>query len=141
MSLLPKFKSLMRRKPLKRTEFKRKEPKLKREAAQPHKVEKAMPKRDNGKDPAYLSAIHDLPCVICHHFGEPQMSITQAHHTICGRGSNRRTPDRQAIPLCEGHHQGDFDTTKTPIHRQRAEWVRKYGPDTDWIAWTQEQIG
>lgn len=94
----------------------------------------------SGKDPKYLAAIHSLPCAICFHFGMAQNSPTQAHHTICGRYSGRKTPDRQAIPLCEGHHQGDFDTSKLAIHRDKALWMEWYGPDTDFIAWTQDQI-
>ena len=97
-------------------------------------------KRPSGKDLAYLRALHQLPCVICENFGEIQTSPTTAHHTICGRYSQRKTPDRQAIPLCDGHHQGDHDTTKTAIHRDRAEWVRRYGPDTDYIAATQDAV-
>ena len=89
----------------------------------------------------YLSAIHQLPCVVCDAFGEPQSSPTQAHHTICGRYSARKTPDKQAIPLCEGHHQGMFDTSKTAIHRGKKSWVSKYGPDTDYIAVTQDRLG
>lgn len=97
-------------------------------------------KREVGKDPAYISRMHDLPCVICQTFGEPQLSITQAHHCIHGRGSFRRVPDAQAIPLCEGHHQGNFDTSKVALHRQPTKWKRLYGEDTQYIARTQAAI-
>lgn len=92
------------------------------------------------KDPAYLADLHLLPCVICKRFALAQQTPTQAHHTICGRFSSEKTPDGDAIPLCEGHHQGMFDTSKIAIHRQRAEWERRYGLDTDYIAVTQAVV-
>ena len=90
--------------------------------------------------PDYLLAVRMLPCCICEAFGGAQTIATQAHHPICGRHSTRKTPDIMAIPLCEGHHQGDFDTSKVAIHRDREEWVRQYGADTDWIAPTQDKL-
>lgn len=69
-----------------------------------------------------------------------QRSPTQAHHPICGRYGTHRAPDHEAIPLCEGHHLGNFDTSKTAIHRERNAWVQKYGSDRDWIARTQDTI-
>ena len=95
------------------------------------------------RDPEYLAALHGLPCVICEAFGMVQTSPTEAHHTICGRFSGRKTPDRQAIALCKCHHQGlrhDRDRTKLAIHRGKESWCAEYGPDTDYIAITQDKI-
>ncbi len=88
----------------------------------------------SGKDPAYLKAVRALPCCICGLFP------AYAHHTICGRYSQGKTPDRQAIPLCEGHHQGLWDTTKLAIHKNQTAWVAEFGPDTDYIEATQDAI-
>jgi len=87
------------------------------------------------KDKKYLEAIHNLPCCICEAFGHRQTTPTQAHHTICGRYSQRKTPDRQAIPLCYHHHQGEDG-----IHQGKRSWVAKYGQDTDYIAGTLDAI-
>ena len=92
------------------------------------------------KDRRCLAAVAALPCVICHEYGLPQLSPTQVHHVIMGRGGNRKTPDAMAIPLCEGHHQGNFDTSKIAIHREPALWREAYGPDTDYISRTQDAI-
>tara|TARA_R110000782_G_scaffold218427_1_gene305800 strand:- start:24034 stop:24384 length:351 start_codon:yes stop_codon:yes gene_type:complete len=97
-------------------------------------------KKDPKKDPDYLTKIHDLPCCICQAFGEVQLSPTQAHHTIHGRYSARKTPDRDAVPMCEGHHQGLRDTSKIALHQQPNAWKAAYGLDTDYIAQTQEII-
>jgi hypothetical protein len=34
-----------------------------------------------------------------------------------------------AIPLCEGHHQGFFDTSKIAIHKDPNLWRENYGAD------------
>lgn len=93
-----------------------------------------------GKDPAYLAKVRALPCVICQSFGEIQMSPTTAHHPRDDWHSRAKRPDRTAIPLCDGHHQGTFDTSKIAYHRDRAEWRDLYGKDTDYIAVTQDRI-
>lgn len=85
--------------------------------------------------PDYLAAVRELPCCICYHFGFPQIGPSYAHHTICGRYSQRRTPDTQAIPLCYCHHQGAMG-----IHTSPKWWVSEFGPDTDFIAGTQDQL-
>ena len=90
--------------------------------------------------PDYLAAVRELPCCICDAFGEPQMSATTAHHPIHGRASQRKRPDVCAIPLCDGHHQGLWDNSKVAVHRDPAEWKARYGPDTDWIAVTQDKL-
>lgn len=86
-------------------------------------------------DPAYLDAVRRLPCVIGEHFGHPCQGPVAAHHTICGRYGQRKTPDRQAIPLCWGHHQGPQG-----IHTAPKWWAESFGPDTDYIAATQDKI-
>jgi len=92
------------------------------------------------RDPKRLAAVAALPCCICNEFGMTQNSPTAVHHAIMGRGGNRRAPDCMTMPLCEGHHQGGFDTSKVAIHREPKRWRTLYGADTDWISWTEERI-
>lgn len=87
-----------------------------------------------------IARIAAMPCCICHEYGLPQNSPTQAHHCIHGRYSTRRAPDSMTIPLCEGHHQGDFDRSKIALHRHKATWRDLYGADTDWISWTEDRL-
>lgn len=91
-------------------------------------------------DPAYLADVRRLPCVICEAWGHQQTTPTEAHHPICERYGQERVPDRQAISLCDGHHQGNFDTTKIAIHRDRSLWVETYGSDREYIALTQDAV-
>lgn len=90
--------------------------------------------------PDYLAAVRGLPCVICDAWGMPQLSQTIAHHPICGRYGTRKAPDIAAIPLCDGHHQGDFDASKIAIHRERSAWVDWFGKDTEYIGITQDKL-
>ena len=92
------------------------------------------------KDAAYLAAIHELPCCICEAFGEIQCSKTEAHHVFHGRFSQRKTPDRMAIPLCDGHHQAKWDKSKMAIHQQKKAWAEKYGFDHEYSAATQDKL-
>ena len=101
---------------------------------------KRKPTKRKDADPAYIADLHDRPCIVCDAYGLQQLSPTQAHHTIMGRGGNLRTPDRHAIPLCEGHHMGDFDTSKIALHREPAAWREAYGLDTDYIAVTLDAV-
>ena len=94
-----------------------------------------------GKDPARLEAVAALPCVICHEFGLIQLSPTQVHHCIHGRYGTRKSPDSMTIPLCEGHHQGLFDTSKIALHQEPTRWKAEYGPDTHWLSWVEERMG
>lgn len=100
---------------------------------------KNKPRREKqGKvDREYLARVRDLPCVICETFGEPQHSPTTAHHPIMGRGSQDKASDRDAIPLCDEHHQGQWLNGKIAIHREPAAWREAYGPDTLYIKLTQ----
>lgn len=91
-------------------------------------------------DAKRLDAVRALPCCICHEYGMPQATPTAAHHCIHGRHGTRKSPDSMTIPLCEGHHQGLFDTTKIALHREPMRWRSAYGEDTDWISWTEERL-
>lgn len=91
-------------------------------------------------DPAYMADVAELPCWICALFGMQQLSPTQVHHVIHGRYGTRRAPDRDTIPLCEGHHQGLMDTSKIALHREPSKWKRLYGPDHSYIERTRQAV-
>ncbi len=93
------------------------------------------------EDKPRLGRVKGMGCIICEEFGEPQMSPTDAHHPICDRYSQVRTPDAFATPFCDGHHQQKWDATKTAIHSQRAEFVEKYGPDHAYINIVRRKLG
>ena len=82
-------------------------------------IQKAPPV---AKDPRHLARVRELPCIICEEFGMRQTSPTTAHHVIHDRHGTRKTPDLMALPLCDGHHQGLFDTSKVAIHREPLRW-------------------
>lgn len=90
-----------------------------------------------------MQKVHLLRCCICENFGMLQTSPTNAHHPKSGRYGNLREDDNLCIPLCECHHQGlrfDRDKTKVAYHQDQTKWERLHGPDTDYIAATQDAI-
>lgn len=87
---------------------------------------KADKKKKNKK---YLEQIRELPCCVCQRFGENQQSPTTAHHPIHERFGTEKVSDEEAIPLCEGHHQGLWDQSKIALHKEPKLWRETYGPD------------
>lgn len=92
-------------------------------------------------DPTYLARVAALGCIVCEAFGLAQLSPTQVHHCIHDRFGTRRAGDDDTIPLCEGHHQGNFDTSKLALHRAPALWRRTYGPDHSYIGAVRARLG
>ena len=81
------------------------------------------------KNKKYLDKIREMPCCVCQRFGENQQSPTPAHHPIHERFGTEKVADEKAIPLCEGHHQGNWDQSKIAIHKDPKLWRETYGPD------------
>lgn len=102
-----------------------------KEPKPPRKPIKTKPRRTTRekKDPAYLEAVADLPCVICNDWP------VQVHHPCCGRYSQAKAPDQDAIPLCWNHHLGPDG-----VHTRKKWWIEQFGPDTDYIAPTRAKI-
>jgi hypothetical protein len=89
-----------------------------------------LKKPKNKKSISFLRWLREQPCCVCKRFGEVQRSATQAHHPIHDRFSTRKTADQAAIPLCEGHHQGLLDKSKSfALHQNPQGWRDMYGPD------------
>lgn len=65
-------------------------------------------------DRAYLGDVKLLPCEICVQLGyctsEPQTTaVSDAHHPRTGAGAARKSPDADAIALCDLHHRNGND--------------------------------
>ena len=98
----------------------------------PSKPRKGMSSKGDDRTPeekAYHDWQRSQPCIVCQLFGEQQLSPTTVHHWIMGRGSNRRTPHLETLPICDGHHQGTFDKSKISVHREPVAFKKKYGTD------------
>lgn len=87
-----------------------------------------------------MAAVSRRGCIACRLGFEVQQSPTQVHHVIHDRFSTARSSDFATIPLCEGHHQGMFDTTKVAIHREPERWRELYGPDHAFVTTVQMEI-
>ncbi len=106
-------------------------------------------KNRTGKDPAYLSWLHSLPCVCCELLrlrlieagqadqdSKVQTAKTEAAH-IGIHGLSQKCPDREAIPLCgvtthmhgpaDGHHREGL----TSAHKLQTKFWAYWGLDRD----------
>lgn len=85
-----------------------------------------------GDDPAYLALVRTLPCC-ARHLGTPCRGIMHAHHAGEEKGVGMKPPDRTAIPMCSGHHLGEWhDDAGRGAFRGWTQAQRR--------AWSNEQI-
>lgn len=90
-------------------------------ARTPLKAKKRKPKSDFDKAAfMHMMAVKAMPCHCC---GKPGPS--DAHHSIHDRYSARKVSDWLTIPLCKDCHQNGPDA----IHKGKASWRAKHGPD------------
>ena len=112
------------------------------------------------KNRKYLGLVKQLPCCICdaHGIEIPHGLIIPegftlatppsiAHHWIMGRVQQVKTPDIEAIPMCDGHHKQELWHSSLytamgvyGVHTHPAEFNRRYGLDRDYVAATQDTI-
>ncbi len=79
----------------------------------------------------HMRRVKELPCVICLRPGP-----SDAHHVFCGRYGTRKASDFEVIPLCRlCHLDGEL-----AIHRGKASWIERNGPDTAYLLIVQEQL-
>lgn len=71
------------------------------------------------KDPEHLARVAELPCICC------RRKPVEAHHCTHGRYSQRKSSDRETIPLCRACHWR--------LHNHPAEWKADFGLDFDWL--------
>ena len=117
---------------MKRSHFKRSTP----IRTKPKRNKVNAPTRADGVTGAqYMGMVAQLACAAC----QSRVNV-QVHHCFHDRYSSHRTSDYDTIPLCEGCHQGDFDTTKLAIHRAKTQWRMKYGPDHSFIPQTRKAV-
>ena len=90
---------------------------------QPVRQKAAKPVRGTSAAKAHMARVAACRCAAC---GRPGPS--EVHHCICGRFSQAKAGDFQAIPLCWECHQGPHG-----IHASKEAWVANNGPDTDFL--------
>jgi hypothetical protein len=54
----------------------------------------------------YLGKVKQLDCVLCSSLGQPQTSVTEAHHIRTGHGMGDRASDYLTVALCVECHRG-----------------------------------
>ena len=84
----------------------------------------------------YITDIKSQPCALCALLGQPQESVTDAHHIRDGQGGAQRASDWLTVPLCHSCcHQG-----QNGIHGDRSLFrIAKVG-ELDLIALQIERL-
>lgn len=54
----------------------------------------------------YMGKVKSLPCSLCSLLGQPQSSVTEAHHIRTGHGMGDRASDFLTVALCVDCHRG-----------------------------------
>lgn len=89
----------------------------------------------------YLALVRALPCVCCRQYGLERASV--AHHIKDG---NRRMGHRFVLPLCPGHHAGEWVAGEEyglmySVHRNHRKFQESFGTEHDLWAATQRELG
>lgn len=81
---------------------------------------------------AWMARVKTLPCAVCGKAGP-----SDAHHVFHGRYGTRKAPDTDTIPLCKADHQDGPEA----IHKNKAAWLEKHGPDYSYLPWVAQMLG
>ena len=54
----------------------------------------------------YMGRVKELDCALCTILGQPQTSVTEAHHIRTGHGLGDRASDFLTVALCVECHRG-----------------------------------
>jgi hypothetical protein len=104
---------------------------------------KGKPRHTAAED-AHLNEVAELGCIACEMDGHPGTPAAIHHprrdENGNGIGASVRAPHEEGIPLCEGHHQGEVDTTKIAIHKEPTRFIARYGTEKDLVAKVRERL-
>ena len=84
----------------------------------------------NAKEKLHLNKVARIGCYCCRVDGLGEVPA-MIHHIREGKGMGQRASHFETIPLCEGHHQGNWDTSKLAFHRSPRKWRERYGRESD----------
>lgn len=90
------------------------------------KKRRSKPRRGVAKDPAYLSYIGGLPCLLVDFFVPSTCEGRLTVHHVRANGSPKN--DRDTVPLCEAHHLHDFGSQSIERMGKR-KWQEYFSVD------------
>lgn len=109
---------------------------LRRKRPTPRRVGAPAPRIKSGReeDPEHLARIRRQPCYACQVDRRMQEFRTEPHHPrpggADGPGAGQRSSDRDAIPICAGHHRG-IAPGYISIHKNPIEFRARYGTEAE----------
>ncbi len=88
------------------------------------------------EDPAYLSRVRNLPCVVCVMTNWDQTTPTEVHHIRDGVGMGQKAGDHEVVALCSWHHRTGWNA----FHANPAMFKWLYGTERHLLALTLEAL-
>jgi hypothetical protein len=91
----------------------------------------------------HLDRVAKLGCWCCEVEGRPNPRA-DIHHIRQEYGASQRASHWEALPTCEGHHQGMravVDKTKVAFHRAAKTWRLKFGSEVEVLLKVWERLG
>ena len=138
--------TLARKTPMRRTAFKRKEPKpfalpdrqqFERNQEAKKRL-KSRPKRATVAERAHMGVVAGLCCIVCRNLGYGD-SPAEVHHVRYLAGGGQRSGNMDTIPLCPNHHRlGGYGVA---FHAGPEVWQQTYGAEADLLAQTKRETG
>lgn len=90
----------------------------------------------------HMDRVASMRCWACEKDGETQVSRTCLHHIRAGYGQRQKASNYEVIPLCEGHHQGMRDNTRTfTFHRSAKNFQLRYGTEVEILEAVYRRLG
>lgn len=71
------------------------------------------------RDPAYLKALRDQPCIVTGRRATEDESVVPAHLRCASGGMGLKPDDRHVLPLLNSEHQEQHRTGELPYWRER----------------------
>jgi hypothetical protein len=96
--------------------------------------------RATPEERAHLGATAALGCIACF-MDTGQFVACNVHHLRAGLGRSQRASHFEVLPLCEGHHQGNIDTSKVAFHRAPKTFELRYGTEVQLLQTVYKLLG
>ncbi|MET3232256.1 UNVERIFIED_ORG: hypothetical protein ABIC54_004461 [Burkholderia sp. 1263] len=137
--------TLARKTPMRRTAFKRKEPKpfalpdrQQFERNQEAKGRVSRKKAATAAEKRHMDSVVRLGCIACRNLGMGETPC-EIHHVRFLAGAGQRASHMDVLGLCPNHHRlGGYGVA---FHAGPEVWQQTYGPEADLLAQTKRETG
>lgn len=123
---------------LKRTPFKRAEPKPRKTTPPKTKDTPRQRVTSTVQEKAHMGLVASVGCICCINMGHGP-TPAEVHHCRAFAGAGQRSSAFQTIPLCPEHHR--LGGTGVAVHAGKASFERRHGTETELLAQVLRMLG